>query len=176
MLELPPHSRISLRIDGGATTITIPKASGPLRGCLGGSWAAVSAFAFLAVTFTAQGVLSGNPRWTVAGLFCALLAAWQMVALHGLPAGHVRLEISPDQISRITGHDKSPQRQQWPRSAISGIRVDSNSNPAALSLHFNNRQPPACILSGNDPAELNWIAEQIRKKWGMTGTDSGSLG
>ena len=110
MAELPPHSQISLRIDGNAMTITIPSAAGPSRGLLGGrqslrggNWAAAAAFAFLAVTFIAQGILSGKPAWTGAGLVCFLVTAWQMVALRGLPAGHVKLQISPDQLTRITG-------------------------------------------------------------------------
>jgi len=65
-------------------TIIIPKAADSSGG---GSWAAAAAFAFLTVTFMAQGLLSGNLLWTGAGFFCLLLTGWQMLALRGLPGG-----------------------------------------------------------------------------------------
>jgi hypothetical protein len=174
MAELPTHSRISLRIERNGVTITIPKAAGSSSG---GSWAAAAAFAFLTVTFIAQGILSGNLLWAGAGFFCLLIAGWQMAALGALPtgkSGQTKLQITPDQLAKITGPDKAPQRQQWPRSAVTDIRVDpeSDSKPPGLSLHFNDGKPPVCILSGIDPAELNWIAEEIHIKWGMASTDS----
>jgi len=102
---------------------------------------------------------------------------WQMLALRGLPggkSGQTKLQITPDQLAKITGPANAPQRQQWPRSAVADVRVDpeSDSKPPSLSLHFNDGKPPVCILSGPDPAELNWIAEEIHIKWGMASTDS----
>ena len=175
MAELPPHSRISLRIDGNGVTITIPKAA---DSSAGGSWTAAAAFAFLTVTFMTQGLLSGNLLWTGAGFFCLLLTGWQMIALRGLPggkSGQTKLQITPDQLAKITGPANAPQRQQWPRSAVTDVRVDpeSDSKPSGLSLHFTDGKPPVCILSGFDPDELNWIAEQIHQKWGMAGSESG---
>jgi hypothetical protein len=174
MAELPPHSRISLRIDGNGMTITVPKADGSSPG---GSWAATAAFAFLTVTFIAQGLLSGDLLWTGAGIICFLLTGWQIMILRGLPAGksgQTKLQITPDQLAKITGPANAPQRQQWPRSAVTNIRVDpeSDSKPAGLSLHFSDGKPPVCILSGPDPAELNWIAEEIHIKWGLPANDS----
>jgi len=155
-------------------TITIPKPAGSSSG---GSWAAAAAFAFLTVTFMSQGLLSGNMLWCAAGFFCLFLTGWQMIALRGLPAGksgHTKLQITPDQLAKITGPANAPQRQQWARSAVTDIRVDpeSDSKPPSLSLHFSDGKPPVCILSGLDPAELNWIAEEIHIKWGLTSTDS----
>ncbi|MGA2441233.1 MAG: hypothetical protein ABSH08_09745 [Tepidisphaeraceae bacterium] len=155
-------------------TITIPKAAGSSPGV---SWAAAAAFSFLTVTFIAQGILSGNLLWTGAGFFCFLITGWQMLALRGLPtgkSGQTKLQITPDQLAKITGPANAPQRQQWPRSAVTDIRVDpeSDSTPPGLSLVFNDGKPPVCILSGADPAELNWIAEEIHLKWGMASTDS----
>jgi len=40
-----------------------------------------------------------------------------------------------------------------------------------LTLHFSDGKPPVCILTGLDPAELNWIAEEIHIKWGLPSTD-----
>jgi hypothetical protein len=173
MAELPPHSRISLRIDGSGMTIIIPKAADSSGG---GSWAAAAAFAFLTVTFMAQGLLSGNLLWTGAGFFCLLLTGWQMLALRGLPggkSGQTKLQITPDQLAKITGPANAPQRQQWPRSAVTDVRVDpeSDSKPPSLTLHFSDGKPPVCILTGLDPAELNWIAEEIHIKWGLPSTD-----
>jgi hypothetical protein len=155
-------------------TITIPKAAGSTSG---GSWAATAALAFLTVTCIAQGILSGNHLWTGAGLVCLLLTGWQLAALRGLPggtSGQTKLQITPDQLAKITGPANAPQRQQWPRSAVADIRVDpeSDSKPPGLSLHFGDGKPPVCILSGPDPDELNWIAEQIHLKWGLASNDS----
>jgi hypothetical protein len=57
---------------------------------------------------------------------------------------------------------------------VSDIRVDpeSDTTPPGLSLYFSDGKPPVCILSGIDPAELNWIAEEVHIKWGLSANDS----
>ena len=177
MAELPAHSRISLRIDGNGMTLTIPRATDSSGDFPAGSWAVTAIFAFLTVTLVAQGILTGNHLWTGAGFVCFVIAAWQWRAMGGGRARHsgqTKLQITQNQLAKITGPLKAPQRQQWARSAIADIRVEaeSDSAPPGLSLHFSDGKPAVRILSGGDPEELNWIAEQIRIRWGMAASGS----
>jgi hypothetical protein len=167
MVELPPQSRISLRMDREGMTITIPKSSGKPRG----SWGLVAIAAFLAVAFIAQGVLSGNHGWTGAGLLCFIVAAWQFMLLRGMPGndGQTKLQITGEWLARIVGTDDAPQRLDWQRSSVSEVRVetDTESNRAGVCARFNNKQPPVWLVFDGDLQELEWIAEQIRIKWAM---------
>jgi hypothetical protein len=177
MAELPPHSRISLRIDGNGMTLIIPRSTGSAGDFPAATWAVIAIFAFLAVTLMAQGLLSGYHMWTGTGLLCLVIAAWQWIALAGRPggkSGQTKLQIAPNLLIKITGPVKAPQRQQWGRSTIADVRVDPEGESAepALNLHFSDGKPPVCILSGNEPEELNWIAEQIRLRWGLSPSDS----
>jgi hypothetical protein len=167
MVELPPQSRISLRIDREGTTITIPKSSGKPRG----SWGVAAGAAFLTVTLVAQGVLSGNHAWTGAGLLCFIVAAWQFMLRRGMPGNdaNTRLQISGERLARIMGPENAQQRQDWQRASVSEVRVetDAQTNQLGLSMHFNKNQPPVWLVQDGDMQELEWIAEQIRIKWGM---------
>jgi hypothetical protein len=159
--ELPPQSRISSRIDGGEMTILIPR-SARAAGCVPGSLSV--AFAFLAVTFTAQGLLMRNALWSFGGLLFFLLAGWQLLARFGPSLknpSQIQLQISPEVLKMTTGSAETPVSRQWPRSTISEIRAE----PPKLNLYLIGRDAPVCLLSDLDPAELNWIAEQIRVKW-----------
>lgn len=176
MQKLPPQSRISSRIVGSDTTILIPGNYGSSRGCIAGSFSAAAVFAFLTVTFIAQGMLSKNLLWTGGGLFFFLLTGWQLLALHVLPranSSRIQLEITPELLARITGPADAPQRRQWLRSAVADIRVEQEpAAPPELRIHFNDGQPAFCLLSGLDPDELWWMAEQIRLKWKMAGGET----
>jgi hypothetical protein len=177
MADLPPQSRISCRIDGQVLSITLPRSSARV-GCMGGNWAAAAVFAFLAVSCTAQGILGGNLLWTAAGFFFFLIAGWQLLALRGgifhAPES-TKLEIGPDSLVKIGGPTDAPQRVQWPRSAITDIRVEprSSSGSACLNLHLNDAPQVVCLLSSSDADEMHWIAEQIRRKWKMVGGEDG---
>jgi hypothetical protein len=160
--ELPPQSRISSRIDGNEMTILIPR-SAPVSG----GWiprGLVVAFAFLAVTFTAQGLLTRNPLWSIGGLLFFLLTGWQIVARFG-PAlktpSQIKLQISAEVLTVTTGPAEAPMSRHWTRSAISSIRAE----PPVLNIYLAGRDTPVCLLSNLEPAELDWIAEQIRVKW-----------
>lgn len=173
MVELPPQSRISLRLDREGMTIVIPKSSGKTKG----SWGLAAGAAFLTVTFIAQGLLSGNHAWTGAGLLCFIVTAWQFILLRGSPGmeGQTKLQVTGDRLAKIVGPEDAPQRQNWQRSAIAELRVEteSGSNRAGLCMHFKDEQPPAWLLSDGDSRELDWIAEQIRTRWGMAGARGG---
>jgi hypothetical protein len=162
--ELPPQSRISSRIDGSEMTILIPRSARTARGWVPGGLAI--AFAFLAVTFTAQGLLTRNPLWSIGGLLFFLLTGWQILARFG-PAlktpSQIKLQISPEILTATTGSSEAPMSRHWPRSAISSIRAE----PPMLNIYLTGRDTPVCLLSDLDPAELVWIADQIRVKWGQ---------
>ncbi|MGD0463295.1 MAG: hypothetical protein ABSB74_12495 [Tepidisphaeraceae bacterium] len=172
MPELPPQSRITCRINGEILTITIPRS--PTRvGCIGGSWSAAAVCGFLAVCFTAQGMLGGNLLWTAAGFFFFLITGWQLLALRGglLHApGAIKLEVTPESLARISGPAETPHRRHWPRSAIIAIRVEpqSPSGPASLCLQLRDDPPSICLYSCDDPDELEWLADQIRRR--LSGT------
>jgi hypothetical protein len=161
--ELPPQSRISSRVDGSEISILIPRSTGASGGCVPGSL--VVAFAFLAVTFTAQGLLTRNPLWSIGGLVFFLLTGWQILARFG-PAlktpSQIKLQISPEALTVTTGSAEKPMSRRWTRSAISSIRAE----PPMLNIYLTGRDTPVCLLSDLDPAELEWIADQIRAKWG----------
>jgi hypothetical protein len=172
MQELPPQSRISSRVDGADTTITIPLAAGASRGCLAGSWSAAAVFSFLCIVFIAQGAFSRNLAWTAWGVLLFILAGWQLIALRFFPPGRldrtVRLEISPESLAEITGPADAPARRQWLRSIVANVRVEPES--AAICIDFNDGTPGCRLLAGADPDELRWIAGQICLKWKIAGS------
>jgi len=170
MPELPPQSRISSRIDGGYTTITIPSAASRSHGCLGGSWSAAAVLSFLCIVFFAQGIFSRNLGWTAVGVVAFILAAWQLLILRFFsPKGldhTIQFEIGPEWLTEVAGSADAPFRQRWPRHSVAEIRVEQS--PPALCIYFNDQQLTCRLLVGFDLAELNWIAEQIRLKWNMS--------
>jgi hypothetical protein len=174
MPELPPQSRITSRLDGEVLSITIPRSSARV-GCIGGSWAAAAAFGFLAVCFTAQGMLHNNLFWTGGGFFFFLITGWQLLALRGgiLQApGTIRLEIGPESLAKIRGPAGTPIRRNWPRSAITAIRVEPKSadGPASLCMQIRDESSSICLYACEDADELEWIAEQINRR--LSGTKS----
>jgi hypothetical protein len=169
--ELPADSRITSRIDGRTLTITLAAAPRARPGCLGPSFSAAAAFAFLAVTCIAQGIFSRNMLWTAIGLLFSLLAGWQLIALGGNLLGRLPrtiLEISPESLALTVPAGQSRRPTQWMRTDIVDLRVErqGKSGRYALCLLILD-QPAVSILSGVDPAELRWIAGQIRNKWGL---------
>jgi len=162
--ELPPQSRISSRINGSEMTILIPRSIRGSGGCVPGSLAV--AFAFLGVTFTAQGLLTRNPLWSIGGLLFFLLTGWQLLARFGpslKTPRQISLKITPETLTALTGSPESPMSRHWPRSTIIRIRAE----PPKLNLYLIGRDTPVCLLSDLDPAELEWIADQIRVKWAL---------
>jgi len=124
------------------------------------------AFAFLAITFTAQGLFTRNPLWTLGGLLFSLLTGWQLLSRFGpslKTPSQIKLQITPEVLTVISGPPDAPMRRHWPRAAISRIR----SEPPMLNVYLKNRDAPVRLLSGLEPAELDWIADQIRIKWGI---------
>jgi hypothetical protein len=174
MPELPPQSRITSRIDGEILSIAIPRS--PARvGCIGGSWSAAAVFGFLAVCCGTQGLLSGHILWTAAGFSFFLIAGWQILALrggflHGL--GAIKLEICPESLAKISGSADAPHRQHWLRSIIIGIQIEPKSatGPASLYLQLLGDPSPVRLFSCDDPEEMEWIAEQIRRRLSGTTT------
>jgi hypothetical protein len=169
MQELPPQSRISCRLDGQTLAITIP---GPSVDP-GGSWGLIAIFAFLAVTCTTQGLLSGDHGWTIAGAVSFLITGWQLYGMRGAAfhtARAVKLEISPEFLSLVTGPSNAPQRRRWAKADVSDIRTETNadSESSELRLQLRNGQPAISLVSGIDPAELSWISEQIHRKWNLS--------
>ncbi|HEX4056449.1 MAG TPA: hypothetical protein VHX86_19480 [Tepidisphaeraceae bacterium] len=170
MQELPPQSRISSRIEGGNTTLLIPGNSASSRGCIAGSFSAAAVFGFLTVVCMAQGIFSKNLLWTGGGFFFFILTAWQLLALRILPrtsSTHTQLEITPELLSETTGLANAQRRRQWLRATVADICVEQQSGVPELRVRFNDGQDTVCILSGLDPDELRWVAEQIRLKWKM---------
>jgi hypothetical protein len=169
MQELPPQSRISCRLEGQTLAITIP---GPSVNA-GGNWGIIAIFAFLAVSCTTQGLLTGERGWTLVGLVSALIAGWQLYAMRGA-ASHaakaVKLEISPEFISLVTGPSNAPMRQRWAKADVADLRTEASAGSASaeLLLQLRNGQPAISLVSTSDPAELNWISEQIHRKWNLS--------
>jgi hypothetical protein len=168
MPELPPQSRVTSRIDGEVLSITLPRSSARI-GCIGGSWAGAAVFGFLAICSFAQGTFSGNLIWTGAGFFFFLFTGWQLLALRGgilRAPGTVKLEIAPESFAIVSGPADTPHRRSWPRSAITGIRVEpkKTAGPTSLFLELRDEPRSVCLYSGSDAEEMEWIAEQIRKR------------
>ncbi len=167
MVELPPQSRISLRVDREGMTIVIPKPMGKSKG----SWGLAAIAAFLTVSFIVQGLLSGNQAWTGVGLLCFIVTAWQLMALRGLAArdDQTKLQVTGEHLVRFAGPADSPQRTDWQRAKVSELKVEkeSESNRTGLRMHFKDKQAPAWLVMDGDSQELDWVAEQIRKRWGM---------
>ncbi|HEY1922291.1 MAG TPA: hypothetical protein VGG44_05960 [Tepidisphaeraceae bacterium] len=168
MPELPPQSRITSRIDGEILSISIPRSSTRL-GCIGESWSLAAVFGFLTICSFAQGVFGGNPAWTAAGFFFFLITGWQLLALRGgllRPPGITKIEISPESLSKLSGSANAPHRRSWPRSVIVDVRVEpkSDSGPASLNLHVQGESNAVSLFSCDDPEELEWIADQIRRR------------
>ena len=169
MQELPPQSRISCRLEGHTLAITIP---GPSVNA-GGNWGLIAIFAFLAVSCITQGLLTNVHTWTIAGFVSALIAGWQLYAMRGA-AFHahkaVKLEISPEFLSLVSGPNNAPLRQRWSKADVSDIRTEMNaaSSTSQLLLQLRNGQPAISLVTGTDPAELNWISEQIHRKWNLS--------
>jgi hypothetical protein len=168
MPELPPQSRITSRIDGDVLSINIPRSSARL-GCIGGSWSMAAVFGFLTVCSFAQGFFGGNPAWTAAGIVFFLFTGWQLLVLRGgllRAPGTIRIEIGPESLSKISGPDAGPHRRSWPRPTITAIHVEpkSASGPASLNLQLRDEPAAISLYSCDDPEELEWIADQIRRR------------
>jgi hypothetical protein len=149
MTDLPAQSRITSRTDGSTLIITIP-----LRrrgGCA--SWGGVAAFAFLAIVCMTQGMLARRLGWTAVGLVFLVIAAWQWAMLARW--GTVVIEISPESMTLI--QSGTAGRSRWDRANVPRVRADTGGLRLAASI----------ILPGHDPDELEWLADQIRRKWGM---------
>jgi hypothetical protein len=154
---LPAQSRISSRSDGNELIITIPRGSTASRGCVPTGFTA--AFAFLGVTFTAQGLLTRKTSWSFFGLLFFLLMGLQLMLRfsRGMnSAGSTMLRITPEMLTMTTN-----TRRQWPRSTITAVKAD----PPSLHLYISGQLAPEMILSNLDPDELQWIAGQINRKW-----------
>jgi hypothetical protein len=168
MSELPPQSRVTSRIDGEVLSISIPRSSARL-GCIGGSWSLAAVFGFLTVCSFAQGVFGGNASWTAAGFFFFLMTGWQLLALRGgllRASGTIRIEVGPESLSKVSGPGASPYRRSWLRAVIIGVRVEpkSGSGPASLNLQLRDESAVISLCSCDDPEELEWIADQIRRR------------
>jgi len=150
MTDLPADSRITSRTDGPNLIITIP-----LRrksGCA--SWGGVASFAFLTIVCMTQGLLARRVGWTAAGLAFLVIAAWQWAMLARW--GTVVIEITPDSMTLLqSGAAWAPTR--WDRANVPHVRVEAGGLRVAGGI----------ILHGHDPEELEWLADQIRHRWGM---------
>jgi hypothetical protein len=154
---LPAQSRISSRSEGNELIITIPRGSAASGGCLPTGFTA--AFAFLGVTFTAQGLLTRKPAWSFFGLLFFVLAGLQLIFRfsRGMKsAGSTTLRITPELLTMTAA-----TRRQWPRSTITAVKAD----PPSLHLYISGQLAPEMILSDLDPDELQWIADQLNRKW-----------
>lgn len=147
-----------------------------MRGCLAGSYSAAAVFGFLTVTFVVEGIISKNHLWTGGGFLFFVLTTWQLIALSAASPGNssrIQLEITPELLSETAGpaDPGAPgRRRQWLRSAVADVRIEQESDgPPELRIHFNDGQDAFCLLSGLDPDELRWVAEQIRLKWKLAG-------
>ena len=166
MAELPAQSRITSRIDGDEIVLTIPNAAGGSRGCLQGSWGVAAVFGFLAITFAAQGFLSKNLGWTVGGVVCFVITAWQLVDLRGLAgrSGRIEIRVGSETLSRRRFVGEAVERGDWMRSGVEGIGVEEGR---ALRLRLKGENDAVSLVSGIDLEELKWIEGQIRLKWKM---------
>jgi hypothetical protein len=166
--ELPGDSRVTSWVDGERTVITIPVGRSGARGCFGGSWGAAAGFGFLAVTFCAQGFFGGNLLWVLGAVGCFFVAAWQLAMLRGIPgkAGRVEISVDGERLGRAVFRGEAVLRAEWMRVDVRKIAVGADGR---LCLHLNGGREKVCLISGNDPAELEWIAEQVRLKWKMAG-------
>jgi hypothetical protein len=148
-------------------TIVIPKPIGKSKG----SWGLAAIASFLAVSFIVQGLLSGNHAWTGVGLLCFIVAVWQLMSLRGLrgPDEQTKLQVTAEHLVRFAGPADRPQRTDWQRSSVSELKVEkeTESNRTGLRMHFKDKQAPAWVVIDADSQELDWVAEQIRKRWGM---------
>jgi hypothetical protein len=150
MTELPADSRITSRAVGSTLTITIPLA----RKSRWASWGGTASFAFLAVVCLAQGMLERRLGWTGAGIAFLVVGAWQgaMLARWGTAV----IEISSDSMT-ILQSGRAPEQSRWNRSDVSEVRAET----AGLRVGADT------VLRGHNPHELQWLAEQIRRKWAM---------
>jgi len=154
---LPAQSRISSRSEGNELIITIPRGAAASRGCVPTGFTV--AFAFLGVTFIAQGLLSRKPAWSSFGLLFFLLMGLQLMFRfsRGMKStGSTTLRITPEMLT-MTGDI----RRQWSRSTITAVKAE----PPSLHLYISGQLAPDMILSNLDPDELQWIAEQLSRKW-----------
>ncbi len=147
MPELPPQSRVISRIDGEILSITLPQSRA--IGCIGGSWAGAAVFSFLAICSFAQGTFSGNLIWTGAGFFFFLFTGWQLLALRGgiLRPRNSQTRNSTESFAIVSGPADTPHRRSWPRSAITGIRVEPKKTAGPTSLFLELRDEPRIGLS-----------------------------
>jgi hypothetical protein len=158
MPELPAESRIVSRVDGGNFVIVIPRLNfrPPALG-----W--IAAVAFLAVTFTAQGIVTRSAGWSAAGLIGFLFAGAMLLGLFVRVARQPRnIEIvcTPRAIeirSRIAG---AVQERRWEMEKIREIGWDGGS----VVLHQGNGDKTALLPGGVSAAEGAWIVEQIRRR------------
>jgi hypothetical protein len=166
--ELPAESRITSRIEGDNTVITIPISGTSSRGCFGGSWGATAVFGFLGITFAAQGFLTRNLGWVLAGMGCLVVTAFQLAILQGLPRKSSRIEISTgaESLSCAIYRVQAAERKSWVRSAVAKIEVEANGK---LCVRLTESGEICCLAEGLDRQESEWIVEQIRHKWKMDG-------
>jgi hypothetical protein len=158
-IELPPQSRITSRAVGSELTISIPRAS---RANFPVGWTAATAF--LAITFTAQGVLTHSVEWSAGGLaifilFVALLLVGFAKSLSR--PSPVVLKIAPESLTVTTGAGKDQIVKTWPKSSISSLRCELSR----LDIYLNNVPRPICLIRGHEELDLAWIADQINIRW-----------
>jgi hypothetical protein len=158
-IELPPQSRITSCASGSELTISIPRAS---RANFPVGWTVATAF--LAITFTAQGILTHSVEWSASGL--AIFILFMALLLVGFAKSlsrpsPVALKITPGSLTVTTGSGKNQIAKTWPKSSISGLRCELSR----LNLYVNDVPRPICLLKGHEELDLAWIADQVRQKW-----------
>jgi hypothetical protein len=90
-------------------------------------------------------------------------------------SGEIQLRIGAEGLSWMTGPAEAVQRRDWKRSAVADIRLEESGKMVELRMYLKEGKEPVCLLSGIDREELEWIGEQVRHKWKMSGSDqSGS--
>jgi len=146
--ELPPESRITSRVEGDTLIITVPGSRSPKKRWFIGSRGSLAVFAFLTITFIAQGGFTHTPSWTAGGFLFLLLTVFQLPFLFRYQHKIV-YEITSQDLTEITGLAATPLRRNWPRDGFGDHRMEDSI--------FG--------LKGLADEEVEWILEQIRRKW-----------
>jgi hypothetical protein len=120
------------------------------------------------MTFTAQGFFSKSSGWVLAGVGCAVVAAWQLAMLRGLggKSGRTEILVDPERLTRAVFWGEGVERKEWMRSTVAEIGVEADGK---LYLRLSGSGEKCDVISGMDRQELEWIGEQIRLKWKMGG-------
>jgi hypothetical protein len=150
--ELPAESRISSRAEGDEFTISIPG-----RGTIGSMSGSVVVAAFLGLTFLAQGIISHQVGWSIAGALFFVIAAAMLsrnIARSFLHRQGTTLRMDSAELVLETG----PGRRSWKLAGIAQIGADAGG----LFLRLADKRPVIKLAGGLEPAEAIWIAEQLQ--------------